>query len=361
MKVALRLARRAEGCTSPNPMVGAVVVKDGRVIGRGFHRRAGSPHAEIEALTQAGRRARGATLYITLEPCNHHGRTPPCSDAIIRAGIAQVVIGARDPNPITNGRGLAKLRRTGIRITNGVMEDEARRLNAPFEKAMVSKLPWVVAKVGQSLDGKIATASGQSRWITSPAARRLSHQWRRRVDAVLVGLHTILRDNPRLTARAGTARRGRPVRIIVDSQLRTPPTARCLTASPEAPTIIATTVHRPARQARLERHGAQVLVLPPRQGRVPLRRLCERLVTRGIHSVLIEGGGEVLASAFAERLVDRIVWFIAPVLIGGRSAPSSIGGEGIPRLGQAVRLADTRVRRVGPDLCVEARIVYPRN
>lgn len=360
MKQALRLARRAEGRTSPNPMVGAVVVKDGRVVGQGFHRRAGSPHAEVEALTQAGRRARGATLYVTLEPCNHYGRTPPCSDAIIRAGIAQVVIGARDPNPITNGRGLVKLRRSGIRVTNGVAEQEARRLNAPFEKAMVSRLPWVMAKVGQSLDGKIATASGQSRWITSALSRRLSHAWRRRVDAVLVGVHTILRDDPRLTARAGTARRGRPVKIIVDSRLRIPSTASCLTARPAAPTIIATTVHRPSRQALLERRGAEVIVFPPRQGRVPLRRLFEHLVARGIHSVLIEGGGEVLAGALAERLVDRIVWFVAPVLIGGRSSPSSIGGRGVSRLSQAIRLADMTVHRVGPDLCVEARVVYPK-
>lgn len=372
MKQALRLARRAEGCTSPNPMVGAVVVKAGRVVGRGFHRRAGSPHAEVEALTQAGRRARGATLYVTLEPCNHYGRTPPCSDAIIRAGVADVVVGAQDPNPITNGQGLAKLRRSGIRVTNGVVEYEARRLNAPFEKAMVSKLPWVMAKVGQSLDGKIATATGQSRWITSAPSRRLSHQWRRRVDAVLVGIHTILRDDPRLTARSprrslpggrgkGASRRGWPVKIVVDSQLRTPPTARCLTAHPAAPTIIATTVHRPARQAWLERRGAEVFVFAPRQGRVPLRRLFKRLVTRGIHSVMIEGGGEVLASALAERLVDRIVWFIAPTLIGGRNAPGSIGGEGIGRLAQAIRLADLEVRRVGPDLCVEARVVYPKS
>ena len=360
MTQALRLARRAEGRTSPNPMVGAVVVKGGRVIGQGFHRRAGAPHAEIEALRQAGRRARGSALYVTLEPCNHYGRTPPCSDAIIRAGVASVVIGARDPNPITNGQGLAKLRRTGIRVTHGVMEHEARRLNAPFEKAMVAKLPWVIAKAGQSLDGKIATAAGQSRWITSEASRRVGQAWRGRVDAVLVGIHTILRDDPRLTARGGPSQRGRPVKIIVDSQLRTPPAARCLSARPAAPTIIATTVRRPSRQALLERRGASVMVLPPRQGRVPLRRLFRSLVARGIHSILIEGGGEVLAGALAERLVDRIAWFIAPTLIGGRRAPGSVGGEGVSHLQQAIRLADVTVSRVGPDLCVEARVVYPK-
>jgi diaminohydroxyphosphoribosylaminopyrimidine deaminase/5-amino-6-(5-phosphoribosylamino)uracil reductase len=240
------------------------------------------------------------------------------------------------------------------------MAGEARRLNAPFEKAMVSKLPWVVAKVGQSLDGKIATATGRSQWITSADARRLGHQWRRRVDAVLIGIHTMLRDDPRLTARTGTARRGRPIKIIVDSRLRTPPTARCLSARPAAVTIIATTVRRPSRQALLEQRGAEVLVFEARKGRVPLRRLFQILAQRGIQSVLIEGGGEVLAGALAERLVDRIVWFVAPVLIGGRRAPSSIGGEGIRRLGQAVRLAEMTVHRVGPDLCIEARVVYPK-
>ena len=375
MRLALHLARTAEGHTAPNPMVGAVLVKAGRIIGRGFHRRAGCPHAEVEALAKAGRRARGATLYVTLEPCNHYGRTGPCSDAIIRAGVAQVVIAARDPNPITNGRGLAKLRRTGIRVTRGVLEEEARRLNEPFRKAMVAKLPWVVAKVGQSLDGKIATATGQSRWITGPAARRLGHEWRRRVDAIVVGIRTILQDDPRLTARPPTNRRkaprilpigggargrNRPIKVIVDSHLRMPLRARCLTARPWAPTIIATTAPRSARQVLLERRGADVLVFPSQKGRVPLRRLFHTLARRGMQSVLIEGCGEVLASAFAERLVDRIVWFIAPALIGGRSSPGSIGGEGVGRLAQAIRLADMTVRRVGPDLCVEARVVYPK-
>ena len=359
MRVALRLARTAEGRTAPNPMVGAVLVKAGRIIGQGFHRRAGCPHAEIEALSKAGRRARGATLYVTLEPCNHYGRTGPCSDAIIRAGIAQVVIAARDPNPMTNGRGLAKLRRTGIRVTSGVLEEEAQRLNEPFRKAMVARLPWVIAKVGQSLDGKIATVTGQSRWITSKAARQLGHQWRRRVDAIMVGIRTILQDDPRLTARSGPPRPGRPVKVVVDSRLRMPLRARCLSARPRAPTIIATTMRRSARQALLERRGADVLVFPSQKGRVPLRRLFHTLARRGMQSVLIEGGGEVLASAFAERLVDRIVWFIAPALIGGRSSPGSIGGEGVGRLAQAIRLADMTVRRVGPDLCVEARVVYP--
>ena len=360
MALALRLASRALGRTSPNPAVGAVLIKDGRIVGQGYHRRAGLPHAEIEALRRAGARARGATLYVTLEPCSHTGRTPPCCDAILRAGISQVVIASKDPNPITNGRGLRRLRRSGVRVVTGVLRQEARRLNEPFWRAMRSQMPLVIAKVGQSLDGKIATAHGESRWITSPAARRLAHRWRGRVDAVLVGVNTVLRDDPLLTARGAPRRAGRPLKVIVDSRLRTPPRARCLSARSPAPTLIATTVRAGRKRDALRRRGAELLALPARGGRIPLRRLCRLLARRGVQSVLIEGGGEVLAGAFAERLVDRIVFFIAPLLIGGRAAPGSLGGAGAGRLAQAVRLADVTVHRVGPDLCVEARAVYPK-
>ena len=356
MARALDLARRAWGQTSPNPMVGAVVVKNGRIVGQGYHRRAGSPHAEVEALQQAGLRARGATLYVTLEPCNHVGRTPPCCDAVLSAGIARVVIATKDPNPMTNGRGIARLKREGMHVTTGVLEHDAQQLNAPFEKAMTTGLPLVIAKVGQSLDGKIATTRGESRWITSPAARRLVHQWRSRVDAILVGSTTVLTDNPRLTVRGALQRPGKPIRVIVDSRLRIPLNARCFTSG--IPTMIATTSHSSARKrTQLIRQGVEVLTYTSR--RVPLRRLCQDLARRGIQSLLIEGGGEVLASAFAERLVDQIVFFIAPILIGGRLAPSALGGGGVSRLAQAIRLSELRSTRVGPDLCIEARVVYP--
>lgn len=359
MRLALELARRGSGYTSPNPAVGAVVVQQGRVVGQGYHRRAGLPHAEVEALRRAGRRARGATLYVTLEPCNHTGRTPPCCDAILAAGISRVVMATRDPNPLTDGRGIARLRRAGLRLVTGVMADEARRLNAPFFKVMRAGLPFVIVKIGQSVDGKIATVTGESRWITSAASRRVVHQWRSRVDALLVGVNTVLRDDPQLTVRGTRHRADRPIKIIVDSRLRTPPTARCLSARSSAPTLIATTVRASGRQAALARRGAEVVVFPSWEGRVPLRRLCRVLARRGIQSVLIEGGGEVIGAAFAERLVDRVVFFIAPVVIGGRSAPSSVAGAGIRRLAQAVRLEGVTVTRIGLDLCVEARVVYP--
>ena len=373
MRLALRLARRGVGRTSPNPMVGAVVVNGGRVVGQGYHRRAGGPHAEVIALRAAGARARGATMFVTLEPCDHHGRTPPCCEALIQSRLRRVVIGARDPNPITNGRGLTRLRRAGIGVTCGVLEREARSLNGPFEKTMTQRLPFVVAKIGQSLDGKIATSSGASRWVTSPAARRIGHRLRREADALLVGVNTILRDDPLLTVRTVPVHRGHPLKVILDSRLRTPLTARCLSPRSPAPTLIATTRRDAAARRRLteegwvrrrqalERRGAEIVVLPPSaRGRVPLRSLCRKLAQRGIQSLLIEGGGEVLASAFAERLVDRVVWCISPLLIGGRDAPGSIGGRGIRHLGQAIRLAEVKVRRAGPDLCVEGRVLYPK-
>ena len=360
MAHALTLARRAFGHTSPNPLVGAVLVKRGRVIAEGYHRRAGLPHAEIEALRRAGDQARGATLYSTLEPCNHTGRTGPCCEAIIAAGVSTVVIAMNDPNPMTNGRGIARLRRAGIRVVAGILAAEARQMNAPFYKVMTTKMPWVIAKVGQSLDGKIATARGESRWITSAQARQLGHKWRARVDAILVGIHTVLTDDPRLTVRGARQRKGRPVKVIVDSRLRIPLTARCLSSGSSGHTIVATTVGGGMKRAALERHGAAVLTLPARKGRVPLRRLCRALVARGIQSMLIEGGGEVLASAFDEQIVDRVLFCIAPLLIGGRNAPTAYGGAGIAHLSQAIRLEQITQHRAGPDLCLEANVVYPR-
>lgn len=362
MRVALRLAARAVGDTSPNPAVGAVIVKGGRILGRGYHRGAGLPHAEVEALRQAGRHALGSTMYVTLEPCDHVGRTPPCCDALIAAGITRVVAAMKDPNPITNGRGIEHLRRAGITVATGVLADEARRLNAPFVKAMTAQVPWVMAKVAQSLDGKIATATGESRWISSRPSRQLAHALRRGVDAILVGANTVRADDPSLTVRTArrSRRRDRPLRVIVDSRLRTPLSSRCF-ASPASPTtVIATTERAVKKQAPYRRRGVDLIVLPPVQGRVPLTRLLQGLLMRyQVQSVLIEGGGEILASAFEERLVDRLVWVVAPLIIGGRTAPTSVGGRGAAQLDQAIHLTNVRVRRLGPDVVVEGDVVYP--
>ena len=368
MHLALRLAARAVGDTSPNPVVGAVVVKGGRVVGQGYHRRAGLPHAEVIALRQAGRRARGATLYTTLEPCNHVGRTPPCCEAILRAGVRRVVVAMKDPNPITNGRGLARLRRAGVRVTAGVLEAEAQALNRPFTKYITTGRPWVIAKAAQSLDGKIATRTGESRWISSEASRRVAHRLRREADAVLVGVNTVIQDDPLLTVRAAgrRPRPGYPIKVIVDSRLRTPLASRCLSNASSAPTIIATVKPSRTRRAQFERRGVKILVLPAnghgrtRRGRVPLAALLRELVARyQVTSVLIEGGGEVLAGALEERLVDRVVWSVAPIIIGGRMSPPAVGGEGVRRLADAVRLRDLSVRREGGDLLVVAAVAYP--
>ena len=362
MRLALQLASRAVGDTSPNPAVGAVVVKAGRVVGRGYHQRAGLPHAEVNALHQAGGKARGADLYVTLEPCSHTGRTPPCCEAVIAAGIRRVVVGMKDPNPLVDGRGISRLRRAGLHVVTGVLEDEAKRLTASFTKTMTTRLPLVIAKVAQSVDGKIATRTGDSQWISSEASRAHAHRLRRSVDAIVVGVKTVLRDNPRLTARdpARAPRPGRPIRVIVDSRLRTPLTSRCLAVQASAPTILATTARAARRRARFERRGIDVLVLPPSRGRVPLRRLFHELAGRyQVQSVLLEGGGELLASAFQERLVDRIVWFLAPLIIGGRRSVSTVGGEGVARLSQAIRLREVSVRRVGTDVMIEGDVVYP--
>lgn len=359
MKYALRLAVKSRGKTSPNPLVGALVVKSGVIIGKGHHRRAGAPHAEIEALRQAGTKAHGANLYVTLEPCNHIGRTPPCCDSIISSGISKVIIAAKDTNPITNGRGITRLRRSGIRVTTGLMEAQSRMMNAPFHKTMEKQLPWVVVKMAQSLDGKIATKTGESKWITSALARKHSHSWREKVDAILVGLNTVVEDDPRLSARSSANHLKQPIKIIVDSTLRTPKTARCLRGAKSNRVIIATTKKVSHQKiSAFKKLGIDVYQFPEKAGKVPLKRLFQKLVREGIQSILIEGGSEVIASAFKEKLVDHVLCFIAPRFIGGKDALGSIADLGVKRLSQSIRLDNMSVRRFGTDLCIEAKVRY---
>ncbi|MBI3312171.1 MAG: bifunctional diaminohydroxyphosphoribosylaminopyrimidine deaminase/5-amino-6-(5-phosphoribosylamino)uracil reductase RibD [Candidatus Omnitrophica bacterium] len=351
MSLALDLAARARGSTRPNPMVGAVVVRGGRIVGRGFHRRAGGPHAERSALRQAGGRARGATLYVSLEPCSHWGRTPPCTGAIQRAGIERVVSAMADPNPKNHGRGLRFLRRFGIRTSVGLLEPEARRINEIFVTWMTKKRPFVTVKVAQSLDGKIASASGESRWISSPPARRWAHRLRGEADALLVGVETVIQDDPRLTSR-GKGRQ--PIKVVLDSRLRTPPKARLFRSS--AKVLIATTpAASKTREKRLRRAGAEILRFPTRGARVNLRALLRELAKREISHLLIEGGGETIAAALSAGAVDRVAWVIAPKILGGRRAPTSVGGGGFP-LGRSIRIAWSDVRRLGEDLLVMGKV-----
>lgn len=357
MKMALDLAAEAMGRTSPNPMVGAVVVREGEIAGTGFHARAGTPHAEVVALKKAGDRARGSTLYVTLEPCCHHGRTGPCTEAVIAAGVRRVVAATTDPNPLVAGNGLGRLREAGLEVDVGVMEEEARKLNEVFIKYITTGCPFVVMKAAVSLDGKIATRSGDSKWITGPESREYGHRLRDRYDAIMVGVNTVLADDPALTSRL--PREGRdPVRIIMDSSARTPPGARVIKGPSEAPAVIAVTGSAPRdRVQKLREAGAQVVTLPANgEGRVDLTALMEHLAGREITSVLIEGGGEVHASALSSGMVDKVAWFVAPMLIGGRDAPGPLAGRGPLILQEAVVLERVSVSRMGNDIFIEGYI-----
>jgi diaminohydroxyphosphoribosylaminopyrimidine deaminase/5-amino-6-(5-phosphoribosylamino)uracil reductase len=358
MERALELAAKARGRTSPNPMVGAVIVKDRRIIGEGYHERAGLPHAEVVALRQAGERAEGATLYVTLEPCSHWGRTPPCSRAIIEAGIDEVIVATLDPNPLVSGKGIAELRRNGVKVRVGLMEEEARRLNEFFLKHITTGLPFVILKLAMTLDGKIATASGESRWITSEKSRLKVHEIRDQVDAVMVGIGTVLKDDPSLTTRLPGGRGKDPIRVVVDSHARTPPTAKVINPRSIAPTIIATTPMAPDdRVKRLREAGAEVVVLDrDESGRVNLKSLMEYLGKRPVQSLLVEGGSEIAASLLTEGLADKVMFFIAPKIIGGKEAPTPVGGSGIERLSDAIKLEKIEVERIGSDILIQGYI-----
>ena len=356
MQRAVSLARRGLGRTSPNPPVGAVLVKHGRSVGEGWHRRAGEPHAEVLALRRAGDAARGAVLYVTLEPCAHFGRTPPCAPRLIAAGVARVVVGVGDPNPRVRGRGLRALRAAGISVTTGVLADEAGAVSAWFRHFVVRRRPYVLLKLAASLDGRIATARGESSWLSGAAARRWVHALRDQVDAVMVGAGTVIADDPALTCRR---RGGRdPLRVVVDGRLRVSPRARVFRQRSTAPTVVATAAGSSlARRRALARAGAEMLVFPGHRGRLKIGALLRVLGARGVVSVMIEGGGDLAACALRERAVDRLLLVSAPLLIGGDGRPV-LGGLGLRRLAAAPRLADKRVRRLGGDLVWEGTVQY---
>jgi diaminohydroxyphosphoribosylaminopyrimidine deaminase/5-amino-6-(5-phosphoribosylamino)uracil reductase len=357
MRVALRLARRGAGMVSPNPLVGAVLVRGDKIIGSGYHRFFGGPHAECNALKNARQKARGADLYINLEPCSHFGKTPPCADALIAAGIRRVFIGMQDPNPLVSGRGIRKLRAAGIAVETGILERECRQLNEAFIKYISCKIPFVCLKLAASLDGKIATARGDSKWITGTASRALVHCLRSRADAVMVGIGTVLRDDPQLTVRLCPGATINPLRVIVDSRLRTPLKSRILATARDVPTIIATTGNSAQARARaITQSGAELLVLPAHNGRVNLRLLMKKLAQRGIASVLLEGGSTLSAAALEDGIVDKVLFFYAPIIIGGTNSYSMVGGAGSEKISQAIALTDIRYRRVGDDILVEGYI-----
>lgn len=350
MRRALDLARAARGTTSPNPPVGAVAVKDGRIAGEGATQPAGGAHAEIMALRRAGEAARGATLYVTLEPCAHFGRTPPCADAVVAAGIARVVASVRDPNPKVSGRGFERLRRAGIAVEIGQGREEAEDLALPHAKLSTAGTPLVTVKFAMSLDGKIATRTGESKWITGAAARRYVHELRAASDAIMAGIGTVLADDPQLTARDenGAPLARQPLRVIVDSGGRLPSGAALL----RQPGRTLAAVASEDAAARIRALGADALTLPADDGRVDLRALLITLAERGVADVFVEGGAALLGSLHDARLADRIIGFIAPTIIGGEGAPSPIAGAGAARMGDALRLSRVEIRRFGDDVAV---------
>jgi diaminohydroxyphosphoribosylaminopyrimidine deaminase/5-amino-6-(5-phosphoribosylamino)uracil reductase len=357
MARALHLAALGRGRTAPNPMVGAVVVRAGAVVGEGYHARAGEDHAEVVALRQAGPAAQGADLYVTLEPCSHFGRTPPCVDAIVRAGVGRVFAATQDPNPRVNGQGIARLREAGIPVSVGLLAAEAHLLNEVYCKHITTGVPHVTLKAGMSLDGKIATRTGESRWITGEGARLKVHELRNAVDAILVGIGTILADDPELTTRIPGADCRNPDRIVIDSLLRIPLKSRVLARRSPSRTILVANPHAPEERVRLLRDmGAEVIIVgfvPGGDRRIDLQVLMRQLGGMGITSVLVEGGSEIAASSLEAGIVDKVVFFIAPSVIGGRDATPVIGGRGVASLGEARRLRDVRYTPVGDNLMVE--------
>lgn len=361
MELALKLALKGKGRTSPNPMVGAVVVNDGRIVGQGYHRGAGLPHAEVNALRMAGRNAFGATLYVTLEPCTFFGKTPPCVNAIIDSGLKKVVIATKDPNPLNNGSGIRFLRSRGIEVNVGILRDVAKKTNEIFFKFITKGLPFVMVKVAQTLDGKIATVAGDSKWITGEASRRWVHRLRGQIDAILVGAGTVLKDDPLLTPRlprqSPTTRL--PIRVVVDSRLKVPPTSRILKDTSLSKTIIATTRFASKERIKtLEEKGVKVLLIKDKNGKVLLKSLIRELGRMEITSLVIEGGGNVIASAFRERIVDKVMFFIAPKIVGGREALTSVEGEGVENINKAIKLRDITIRRFGKDILIEGYPIY---
>jgi diaminohydroxyphosphoribosylaminopyrimidine deaminase / 5-amino-6-(5-phosphoribosylamino)uracil reductase len=359
MRRALTLARRAMGFTSPNPMVGAVIVKRGKTLGEGYHHCCGMAHAEVEAIADAKKRGfnpSGATIYVTLEPCNHYGRTPPCTEAIIAAGIKTVVIGIADPNPCVDGTGILTLRVAGVRVLTGVLEKQCLDLNEPFFHKINTGKPLVILKAACSLDGKIATRTGHSQWISGAKALRYAHKLRAKYDAICVGLGTVLADDPQLTYR-GSGKAAHPLRVILDSECRIPVESKVVSGGLPGKTLVATTSKAPKRKIRqLEKLGVEIAILPRKSGKIDMNALVDELGDRGINSLVIEGGSEVFWSSFEAGIVDQVRFVMAGMVIGGTDAKTVVGGLGVATIDDAPRIDKVRVTRLGSDLLISGWI-----
>jgi len=354
MGQALKLALKAKGKTFPNPLVGALVVKDGKIIGRGFHAQAGFAHAEIVALDEAGKKAKGATLYVTLEPCAHTGRTPPCINRIIGSGIKEAVVGMIDPNPLNNGKGVMLLRQSNIKVRVGVLAERLKKINESFIKYISLRIPFVTVKVAESLDGRIATRTGDSKWITSDKSRAFAHRMRKDYDAIMVGVNTVLRDNPSLNAWLPGKKL---IKIVVDSNLSISENSNIF--AKDSQVIIITLASRPGQETENRKRlaaKARIIEVKEKAGQINLRDALKRLARLQISNIIVEGGGTLIGSLFDERLVDKILFFISPKIIGGKDAVSSVMGNGVKRVDQAIKLRDLKIRRFGEELLVEASV-----
>ncbi len=361
MQLALDIAKRGIGLTSPNPVVGAVVVKNGEIVGKGYHRKAGGAHAEVNAIKKAGEMSVGATLFVNLEPCNHSGRTPPCTRSIVEAGIRRVVAAMPDPNPDVEGKGIAYLRNKGLDVSLGTCEEDARTLNEAFIKYVKTKRPFVTVKCAMTLDGRIATKSGDSKWITGKEARSFVHEMRHASDAIIVGVNTVKKDNPRLTTRRGDIKDADPARVVLDTHLTIPENATILQIKSDSATIVITGAGdsdavKIEKQSRLEQMGVMVLQSPLQNGQLAWEPLMARLGGMGITSLMIEGGSRVIGSALRAGIVDKIVFFYAPKILGGDDGYPVTKGQGPNSIEQSLRIKDMQVRKFGQDIMVEGYV-----
>lgn len=354
MQRALELAKKGIGHTNPNPLVGAIIVKDGRIIGEGYHERYGEPHAEVNAFRNAVEDVEGATMYVTLEPCSHFGKTPPCANAIVEKKIKKVVIGLVDPNPLVAGKGVEILRNNGVEVVTGVLENEGKKLNEIFLKYITTKLPFCILKTAMSLDGKIATHTGDSKWITNEQSRAFVHEMRHRVSGIMAGIGTVLADDPMLNTRLAEGIGRDPHRIIIDSSGRLPLDAKMLNMQSTAITIAAVTEKADKEKLKmLQEKGVEIIMTPLKNGRVDLGYLMKELGERKIDSVLLEGGGSLNFSALEEGIIDKVVAFIAPKIIGGKEAKTPVEGIGVGYMKEAVELSDINIQRFGDDIMIE--------
>ncbi|MFK5925265.1 MAG: bifunctional diaminohydroxyphosphoribosylaminopyrimidine deaminase/5-amino-6-(5-phosphoribosylamino)uracil reductase RibD [Desulfuromusa sp.] len=357
MQLALNLARQGEGRTAPNPPVGAVIVNSGKIVGEGFHPQAGQPHAEIFALRQAGEKAQGADIYVTLEPCSHYGKTPPCADALIAAGIKSVSIGVVDPNPQVAGRGIQKLQKAGIEVQTGILEPECRRLIKPFTKNILTGLPFTIYKAAMTLDGNTATITGDSRWVSGAESRLLVHQLRDRVEAIMIGIGTVINDDPLLNTRLPDGGGRDPLRVVVDSRLQIDPECQMLKQDSTAQTLVATISTNQQKISVLQSSGkAEVVILPAASGQVSLPALWDELGRRNIQRLLLEGGSTLATAALEKGLIDQVMLFMAPKLLGGSSTFGIFSGSGCETMAAAIGLEDVHYKQVGDDMLITGDI-----